>query len=237
MRAALLSADTSILTVPMEKVSWIKRQMGNPYFIPVGANLPPLSRNSLSEEVARDGKLSITVFGITGGESGRNEIREIGSAVRYAASRLKNLRLIVLGRNSNAAERELRAALCDCGVELNVLGLLPAADVVSRISASDVLLFVRGHISTRRGSAIAGIACGVPVVAFEGPETAAPITEAGLAVYSRQREGHLCEVLVSVLEDERYRAALADRSLLAQRKYFSWSAIASQYAELLRRAQ
>jgi len=94
---------------------------------------------------------------------------------------------------------------------------------------------VRGPISTRRSSAIAGIACGLPVIAFEGPETAAPITEAGLAFFSPQRKGDLGDVLVRVLEDEPYRASLAQRSWAAQRQYFSWSAIAARYAEFLRK--
>jgi glycosyltransferase involved in cell wall biosynthesis len=175
------------------------------------------------------------VFGITGGESGRWEIENIVAAVRFAASRVGNLRLIVFGRNAQSAEAELRNRFRDSGVELHVLGVLPAEDVVRSLSICDVLLFVRGPISSRRGSAIAGIACGLPVVAFEGPETAAPITEAGLAVFLSQRKGDLGDVLLRVLEDDYYRASLSQRSWLAQQKYFSWHAIAVRYAEFLRR--
>jgi glycosyltransferase involved in cell wall biosynthesis len=105
--------------------------------------------------------------------------------------------------------------------------------VARTLTVSDVLLFLRGPISSRRSSAIAGIACGLPVIAREGPETAPPITEAGLAVYSPQRKGDLGEVLLRVLEDEHYRAELAQRSWSAQQEYFSWPAIASRYAEFL----
>src|SRR5882762_8688103 len=171
---------------------------------------------------------------ITVGEAGRKEIEKIVEAVRFAASRVGNLRLIVLGRNAESAETELRKHFRDSTVELHVLGVLPGKDVVRSLTVSDVLLFVRGHISTRRGSAIAGIACGLPVNAFEGPETAAPITEAGLALFSPQRKGDLGDVLVRVLEDEHYRASLAQRSWLAQRQYFSWQAIAARYAEFMR---
>ncbi len=237
MRKALRAADAAIFTVPMERLSWIKRQYGNALFIPVGANFPASGEASSRVGISSDGKLSIAVFAITGGKHERREIEEIAGAVRFAASRVKNLRLIVLGRNSQAAEAELRKAIGDCDIELHVLGVLPAEDVVRSLSISDVLLFVRGHISTRRSSAIAGIACGLPVVAFEGPETAPPITEAGLALYSPQRKGDLGEVLARVLEDEHYRAALAHKSWLAQRQYFSWSAIAARYAEFLQKQQ
>ena len=184
MREAMRVSDVAVLTVPMEKISWMKSHTGNAVFIPVGANFPTTGEANSRQGISTGGKLSIAVFGITGGEAGRNEIESIAEAVRFAAARVKNLRLIVLGRNSQNAEGELRKRLSDTGVELHVLGVVPSEGVVRSLSVSDVLLFVRGPISTRRSSAIAGIACGLPVVAFEGSETAAPITEAGLAFYS-----------------------------------------------------
>jgi hypothetical protein len=73
--------------------------------------------------------------------------RNIVDAVRFAASRIKNLQLIVLGRNAKDAEVELKQLLSGVSVELRVLGVLPAEDVTRTLSVSDVLLFVRGHIS------------------------------------------------------------------------------------------
>jgi len=235
MLEALRLSDAAVFTVPMENISWIKRQPSKGYFIPVGANLPTSSEANSRKGISTGGKLSVAVFGITGGQAGRKEIENIVEAVQFAASRVGNLRLIVLGRNTQSAETELRSRFHDTAVELHVLGVLPAEDVVRSLSVSDVLLFVRGHISTRRGSAIAGIACGLPVIAFEGPETAAPVTEAGLALFSPRRKGDLGDVLVRVLEDEHYRASLAQRSWLAQRQHFSWRAIAARYAEFMRR--
>jgi len=235
MVEALRLSDAAVFTVPMENVSWIKRHPGKGHFIPVGANLPTSSDANSRKGISMGEKLSVAVFGITGGEAGRKEIEKIVEAVRFAASRVGNLRLIVLGRNAQSAEAELTKRFRDSTVELHVLGVLPGKDVVRSLTVSDVLLFVRGHISTRRGSAIAGIACGLPVIAFEGPETAAPITEAGLALFSPQRKGDLGNVLVHVLEDEHYRASLAQRSWVAQQQYFSWHAIAARYAEFMRK--
>ena len=42
------------------------------------------------------------------------------------------------------------------------------------------LLFVRGPISSRRGSALAGIACGLPIIALERSETGPPVAGAGV---------------------------------------------------------
>ena len=235
MLMSLRLSDVAVFTVPLEKISWTKHEPAKACFIPVGANLPTSSEANSRQGISTGGKLSIAVYSVTGGEAGRWEIDNIVEAIQFAAARLGNLRLIVFGRNAQSAERELTERFRDSGVELHVLGVLPPEDVVRSLSISDVLLFVRGPISTRRGSAIAGIACGLPVIAFEGPETAAPITEAGLAIFSPQRKGDLGDVLLRVLQDEHYRASLAQRSLLAQRQYFSWHVIAARYAEFMRR--
>ena len=234
MRDALNHSDVAVFTVALEKITWLRQPVGRVYFVPVGANLPISTDTASRKGISAEGKLSIAVFGVTGGAAGKKEIENIAEAVRFAASRVKELRLIVLGRNSNDAHAELKKQLGGTAVELYALGVLPAEDVARTLCASNVLLFVRGVISTRRGSAIAGIACGLPVVAFSGAETAPPITEAGLALYSPQRKGDLGDVLLRVLEDEHYRASLAQQSWLAQAKYFSWRAIATRYVEFLK---
>ena len=235
MRGAMDLADAAVLTVPLEKISWLKPPCSNAAFIPVGANFPS-TREALSRRgVSNDRKLSVAVFGITGSGETEKEVQEIADAVRFASANVKNLRLVVLGRNSKAAEPQLLKCLDGIPVELQILGLLSSEDVARNLSRCDVLLFVRGQISSRRGSAIAGIACGLPVVASEGPETAPPITEAGVAFYSPQKKGDLSAVLLHVLQDEHYRATLAQRSWVAQQRYFSWAVIARQYAELLGR--
>lgn len=233
MRLGMDLCDVAVFTVPMEKLSWMKPEYRHSVFIPVGANLPAAGEVASRRSVARDGILSVAVFGITGGGSAQRETGEIVEAVRFASSRVKNLRLIVLGRNSKEAESEFRKRLDGAPVEIQVLGVLSSENVARSLSSCDVLLFVRGPISTRRGSAIAGIACGLPVIAAKGPETPSLITEAGVAFYSPQKKNDLGAVLLHVLEDEHYRASLAQRSWIAQQRYFSWNVIGARYVEFL----
>jgi glycosyltransferase involved in cell wall biosynthesis len=235
MREAMELCEMAVFTVPMEKLSWMKLQYTNAVFIPVGANLPTTGEAVSRRGTSSSGKLSIGVFSVTGGKTAQKEIGEIVGAVRFVSARLKNLRLVVLGRNSKNVETELRRRLEGAPIAIEVLGVLSSEDVVRTLSGCDVLLFVRGQISTRRGSAIAGIACGLPVIASEGPETSPPITEAGVAFYSPEKNNDLGGVLLHVLQDEHYRASLAQRSWVAQQRYFSWTVIASRYAELLRK--
>ena len=233
MQKALELADAAVFTIPLEKIPWLEQSSARICFIPVGANLPVPRDEDIRRAKATDGRLTVAVFGITGGASGQWEMDAISAAVRFAVPQLEPFRLLAMGRNAKDYEASLRERFKDVPVDLQVKGVLPAPELASTLAGSDVLLFVRGPISSRRGSAIAGIACGLPVIAFEGPETAPPITEAGLALFSLERKGDLGRVLLHVLQDEHYRTSLAQRSLLAQRDYFSWHAIAASYAKFL----
>src|SRR5208283_5791536 len=178
---------------------------------------------------------TIGVFSITGGESGARETQIILAAGRYAAEKLGKLRLSIFGRHAELRETELREGFRDLPVELSVEGVVEPAQVIQKLCVCDVLLFVRGHISSRRGSAIAGIACGLPVIAYSGPETAAPITEAGVVLVAPGQADELNAALLRVLSDREYWDALAARSRAAYEIYFSWHSIAARFAEVLKK--
>ena len=236
MSEALRSCDLGILTVPISKIPWIGKKHTRAIFIPVGANLPdPESAWKIHPDRANP-LPAIAVFGITGGESGIWEIASISEALQIVAESLGKLRLVVMGRHSDTAEKALRNLMDKQPIEVSALGILPGAEIVRQLASCDVLLFVRGGISSRRGSAIAGIACGLPIVALDGPETASPITEAGVVFADPKRQRGLGEALLKVLSDPEYRALLAERSRRAQENYFSWKAIAARYAEALHSA-
>jgi glycosyltransferase involved in cell wall biosynthesis len=77
----------------------------------------------------------------------------------------------------------------------------------------------------------------LPVVAERGTETSGPIEEAGVVLVSADKPGEFGEALLRVLTNANYRAQLAERSRLAQDKYFSWPVIAARYAEELRKTR
>ena len=132
------------------------------------------------------------------------KFRDITYALKCVQSKGVRLRLIAIGRGTAVFEEELRKALDGSGIELSMLGLMPAEDLVQALASAQVLLCVRGHVSSRRGSAIAGIVCGVPIVGYRGAETGFPITEAGVKLVDlRDREG-LVQALAQVLTDENY---------------------------------
>ena len=231
MREAVRLADLAVLTVPREKARWLPLRARNVVFIPVGANLPSPETAWAARSDSPDRPPTVAVFSLSSDRVGAEEVKTIVEAVCHVSKRIGPVRLVVFGRNAESAEKLLRESLHGMDVELSISGILAAEEVVRVLGKSDVLLFARGPISTRRGSAIAGVACGLPVVAARGRETAAPITEAGVVLIEPGEE--FGPALARVLGDPIYRATLAERSRKAQQNYFSWQAIAQQYVSAL----
>ena len=231
MRQVVALSERSAFTVPPERLSWLTSVPRNSVFVPVGPNIPiPPIPSMPTQQVSVP---TIGVFSITGGDAGARETQSIIASVRYAAQKLGKLRLSVFGRHAELRESELRVGLRDLPVELLVEGIVEPARVVQKLSACDVLLFVRGIISSRRGSAIAAIACGLPVIAYSGSETTSPITEAGVVLVDRDQPDQLNAALVLLLSDSTHRMNLAARSREAYKTHFAWPAIAAVWNAIL----
>jgi glycosyltransferase involved in cell wall biosynthesis len=233
MRDALRIADAGVFTVPLDVVSWLGKLPGSAHFIPIGANLPIRLAGTESSVGVRGKTARVVIFGITGGETGKKECGEIIPALAGTAKKLGKLELHAFGRGAIEAESALREGLRATNVEVQVEDVLPAERVVDALREGDVMLFVREPISSRRGSAIAGISCGLPVVAYSGPHTTGPIVEAGVVLVSKARPDELTEAMIRVLSDPTFRETLAERSRNAYERYFNWDAIAERYAEVL----
>jgi hypothetical protein len=231
MRRLATLADLSILTIPLDRVAWLPLG-GHFAFVPVGANLPnPESVWPQTSAQRRGGATTIALFSPTGGVSGVAEVTLVIDALRLATAALGPVRLLVLGRSSEEAGRKAQELLSNQqAIPLEVLGLLPGERIVQELGRADALVFIRGGLSTRRGSGIAGIACGLPVIALEDAETAGPVREAGVLFISERSPEQLSGAVVRLFSEPHLRDTLAERSRQAQRNHFSWPAIAKRMA-------
>ena len=235
MKRLVRLSDLVIFTLPRDKISWLPAETQNFVFIPVGANLPAPERTWEEKRSSTGSKPVVAIFSLSDKPTLVKEVSQIARAVSIAAKQVGALEVVVLGRNSEAGGEELRLALAGSLAEVRILGLISGDEVVRVLGVSDVMLFARGPISSRRGSAIAGVACGLPVIAAEGSETTPPITEAGVDLVPEELvPDGFGAALVRILTDQAYRASLAERSRNAQSRYFSWSVIARQYTQALR---
>src|SRR5579863_1861821 len=227
LRQLYARSEMAIFTVLSDKISWLPQRSEKTTFIPVGANCPTAA--FAAREDSPKGK-SVAVYGVTGGRRLLPEVADIGVALRQASQSAGPIRLLLFGRGTQEAESALRSELAGAEVEIESLGLLSPEQVGRTLARADVLLSIRGQVSTRRGHAIAGIACGLPVVCYSGPETAWPITDAGILTVPLDDRQALAGALERLLLDESLRAKLAERSRLAYEKYFSWAAIVERFA-------
>jgi len=232
IRKLYRGAAKSIFTVPLEAIAWLPKMQGNAAFIPIGANIPEKANHPVILG-HRDREKTVIVFGVTEAPVAAGEAAEIATIIKGAIKILVKLRLIVVGRGSLDAEEPLRNALKGTGVDVVVRGVLPAKEIAREFERADVQLFVRGVITLRRGSALAGIACGIPVVGYHSGEISGVLKEAGVEWSPWHDRESLIRGLVRVLSDPQRWMELHERNLEMHKNHLSWSRIADRYRRLL----
>jgi hypothetical protein len=226
IRKLYQGCETPVFVDPIATIAWLPKSDSKSVFVPIGANIPEPAVRAEPPHEERGAPKTVAIFCLTEPPQMQIEVGDIGYAVRCATGRIPQMRIVFLGRGTAEAEGEIERAFSGMGVEVRNLGLVSATEISERLTGADAMLCVRGRITPRRGSVMAGIACGVPIVGYGGVAEATPLAEAGIEfVPYRDREA-LAGALTKILEDSHLRASLRERSLLAQRKYFSWDAIA-----------
>ncbi|MDE3110079.1 MAG: glycosyltransferase [Acidobacteriota bacterium] len=229
IRSLYRRADKNIFTVPLDAVPWLSPAQRKAAFIPIGANVPE-QMNRRSALASSDEVKTVVVFGVTGAPQMEHEVREIAGVMRKVNSVVKKLRLVVIGRGALEAKAQLATTLMGSNVELVVRGVLPAEEVAQEFEYADALLFVRGPLTITRGSALAAIASGVPVVGFRGKNIMGPLEYAGIEWAPCGDPADLARALTIVLTDPMRWKELHERNIQVQRKFFSWTEIAERFA-------
>jgi glycosyltransferase involved in cell wall biosynthesis len=231
MRAAYRFADRAVLPIPTERARWLPRNPAKAVFIPVGSNIPVPeegARLPAVPDTVRTAGPTVAVFGITPGHRQEKEVAVIAESLRAAAREILGLRLVAFGRGTSEAEGALRRALEGAGVDVSVRGLLPGEEVARVLGSADVLLDVRDTVSSRRSAVIAAIACGVPVIGYQGYFTDALIANAGVRLVPEGDTASLSAALRELLTDAALRQSLRERARAAHREIFAWDRIADR---------
>lgn len=222
-------AAKAIFLDPLENIGWLPTDETKAVFIPIGANIPePPARELAPENKSADVK-TVAVFCLSNRRYLSREVGDIAYAMRHVNQRGIKARVVFVGRGTSEAKAEIARLLDSEGVEVVNHGLQSADRVTRVLSAADAMLCVRGRLYMRRGSAIAGIACGLPIVGYAGETRGTPLEEAGVELVPYGDREALGEALAQVLIDPERQRRLSLRSLEAQQKYFSWDRIASSY--------
>lgn len=229
-------ADKSIFLDPLHSISWLAADDSKSTFIPIGANVPervPETANALGAS----GEISaVAVFCLSGAPYLQQELEDILGAAQSAVAEGAKFKIVFLGRGTAEAREKIQKLFQDSAIEISILGLMPAAEISDRLAKCSAMLCVRGPLYPRRGSAIAGIACGLPILGYAGGAEGTPLEEAGLVLVPYRNTTALGSALARLLASRELQEELRRRSMEAQRNYFSWELIGVACVKFLQAA-
>jgi len=228
-------AHKCVFTIPLETVPWLEKAEHKSVFAPIGANIPePVSAPNVER---KETPKTVAVFCLSQPPNREREVRDISNAIRQIVMNGNKPRVIFLGKGTAEAQGDIDRAFASIPAEIVNLGVRPAEEVSRTLAAADAMLCVRGELYTRRGSAIAGVACGLPIVGYGDAAKMFPLGEAGVHVVPLGSGEALGTALAQVLDDSGLRERLRQKSLRAQREFFSWDVIATTFRDALRPAE
>ncbi|MGH9772555.1 MAG: glycosyltransferase [Candidatus Acidiferrales bacterium] len=228
IRNCFRNAQRAIFTVPLETIAWLPRNRSRAVYIPIGANIPERVLPRDSSELNPSTPKTVAVFCLSLGENRLTEIADLAHAAERVRDSVGAVRFVVLGKGSAEAREEIEQALAAKRVEVCVIGRLPAEQVANTLAAADVLLYLGAYVTQTRGSALAGVACGLPIVGYAAA-VREPICDAGVVLVPHRDRHALAAALVRVLKDDGLRSELRRRSCEAQLRHFSWNVIAARF--------
>ncbi|HTU34327.1 MAG TPA: hypothetical protein VMF66_11035 [Candidatus Acidoferrum sp.] len=232
IRRLYSSADRAIFPDPLDKIGWLPRNASRAVFIPIGANLPGGDWNDAGRERNGNGK-TVAVFCLSDLPNRHRELADIAQAMRTVAEYGIKAKVVFLGRGTEPAREEINKLFDSVNSEAVNFGLQTGLDLRRILSEADAMLCVRGPLYMRRGSAIAGIACGLPIVAYAGAAEGTPLEDAGVEFVPHLDRRALGNALAQVLMNDEKLAELRRKSMDAQERHFSWVVIAEKMAGAL----
>jgi len=233
VRSLYARASKSIFTSPLDHIAWLPAAGTRAVFIPIGANIPGYASNGSRSNARAGNRRTVAVFCLSDPPNLSREVADISLAVRGLMINGTEVQLVFLGRGTAEAKGEIERAFEGSSAKILNLGVLAPEEISRVLSESDSMLCVRGPLYPGRSSALAGIACGLPIIGYAGACAGTPIAEAGVELVPHGDRESLARAIAGVLNDPHRWQDLHERSLHAQQKYFSWDVIAEKFREAL----
>lgn len=229
IRKIYQDAELAIFADPLPTIPWLPMGDSRAVFIPIGANLPYPTPQPVTDDIVK----TVVVFCLSGPFHLAEDLNDISEAIRSATAAGAQIRLLFVGRGTNEARDDIARIFKNIPVEIENMGLQSPETISDVLASSDAMLCVRGELYPRRGSAIAGIACGLPIVGYAGKAEGTPLAEAGVVLVPYRDGKALGFALARVLGDANLRRELREKSLRVREQYFSWNVIAGAYIDSL----
>jgi hypothetical protein len=235
-------SEKSIFTIPLNTVPWLKHndhdnnRDNKSASIPLGPNIPEnLTRRTAPANNENTTRTAV-VFCVSESPYGEREIADVAAAMRAAAAAAPELRLraIFVGRGTTEQKNVIAEAFSGSNIELKIRGVCDAWEVTKLFTESDVMFAVRGRLYLRRGSALAGLACGLPIIGYGGEATGTILEQGGIALVPFGDRAALGQALREILTNPAKWQEMHEKNRALQQKYLSWDVIAESYAGFLK---
>jgi glycosyltransferase involved in cell wall biosynthesis len=234
MQQLLARSEFGVFSTPPEPLGWTASYPDKVKFHSVGANIPECST---TRQFPTGGAKTAAIFCISGGIYRSREVRDILLVAELVKLRVPDLQLEIFGRGVEEAKPGLEGPLRSMGVNFRLRSVLPADEVARTLRNADVFLCVRGEIATNRGSAIAAIASGLPIVAFGKRGRVQELDAAGIEFAPSDSVKSYADATVRVLTDGALWQELHERNRRALAEYFSWDSAARFFAGLMKSSE
>jgi hypothetical protein len=225
--------EKSIFTIPLNTVPWLPTDDAKSVSIPLGPNIPENLANRTALQNRNGSAKTVVVFCVSESPYGEREVADIAAATRFAAAGGTKLRVIFVGRGTSEMKGAIDRAFEGSEIEIHKRGVCEATEVTHIFSEADAMLAVRGKINLRRGSALAGLACGLPIIGYAGAADGSILEEAGITLVPFRDHRSLGSALHEILNNANLWREMHEKNLRVQKTYFSWSVIAVSYTEFL----
>jgi glycosyltransferase involved in cell wall biosynthesis len=235
VRTLHLLGEKSVFTIPLHTVPWLSKGDTKSAFIPLGSNIPESATNRSATRVKNNEPSTVAVFCLSESPYGEREVNDIASAMRVAASGGTKMRVVFVGRGTPEARKTIEQAFAGSGIEVCNHGLRDATEVARLLSEADVMIAVRGRLYLRRGSALAGVACGLPIVGYSGAATGTLIEEAGITLVPFGDHQALGMAVRDIVTNAELWQEMHEKNLSIQKRYLSWNVIAMDFVSHLSR--
>lgn len=235
IRALYRAAERPIFADPLNKIPWFSREdtKAKATFIPIGASVPEPPRVPAADTLRETSQRTIAVYCVGDLPYLHEELADISGALRPICDNGWKIRLNFFGRGTAPAETDIARIFAQLPIDVRNFGL-QSADAVSRhLSEADVMICVRGRLFPRRSSAIAGITCAVPMVAYAGACEGTHVAEAGVDLVPYRDISALSAAVKRLLEDDERWNEFRRRSLRVHNEYLAWDTIAGKFVQAL----
>ncbi len=207
--------------------AWFPKQRDQIQTIPAFSNIPYLAdtEGALTARLNANIPPNATVLGVFSLSGSGKAYSFIETAWEKILDSNEQVFLVVIGASVDDAKRYLPRLINDHRCRFT--GFLQAEEVSHWLQSIDLLLapFTDG-VSSRRGSVLAAISHGVPVVTTRGRLTDRVLFEGGPLVLSHLDEDAFANEVVALLQDDIRRKKLAATARGFYKKHFSIERVA-----------